>query len=86
MNPPMKESMDSQEQRPRSKWSHSYRPLPFDGGYLPVHAVLKAVLNTHYRGWLSIEVFDINERLEETGMELYAKRARESLENLLLFS
>ncbi len=43
-NPPMKESTDSREQRPRSRWSHSYRALPFDGGYLPVHEVLRAVL------------------------------------------
>ncbi|KAK7928843.1 hypothetical protein PG985_005841 [Apiospora marii] len=37
MDPPIKQSEDGQEQQARSEWSHSYRALPFDGGYLPVH-------------------------------------------------
>lgn len=44
--------------RARGVWSHSHRPLPFDGGYLPVVQVTKAVLKTGFRGWFSTEVFD----------------------------
>jgi sugar phosphate isomerase/epimerase len=86
MDPPFQEPQDSQGQQPRSKWSHDYRPLPFDGGYLPVHQVLRAVLNTGFRGWLSIEVFDSNENLEDTDIEAFARRSKETVQNLLLFS
>lgn len=55
MNPPIEGSRNSTGQRPRFTWSNSYRPLPFDGGYLPVHDVLGAILKTNFRGWLSIE-------------------------------
>jgi len=44
--------------QPRGRWSHDYRPLPFDGGYLPVVDVAKAVFKTGFRGWFSYEVFD----------------------------
>lgn len=44
--------------RPRGRWSHDYRPLPYNGGYLPVVDVCKAVLRTGFRGWFSYEVFD----------------------------
>ncbi|KAE9964895.1 hypothetical protein BLS_007991 [Venturia inaequalis] len=44
--------------RPRGQWSHDFRPLPFNGGYLPVVEVTKAVLKTGFRGWFSYEVFD----------------------------
>ena len=44
--------------RPRGFWSHAYRPYPFNGGYLPVTQVAKAVLGTGFRGWFSMEVFD----------------------------
>lgn len=44
--------------RPRGQWSHDYRPLPFDGGYLPIGDFVRAVLETGFRGWLSVEVFD----------------------------
>lgn len=44
--------------RPRGQWSHDYRPLPYNGGYLPVADVCKAVLRTGFRGWFSYEVFD----------------------------
>lgn len=45
--------------RPRGNWSHAYRPLPYDGGYLPVEDFTKAVLKTGFRGWFSTEVFDM---------------------------
>ncbi|KAG8159651.1 hypothetical protein KVR01_010288 [Diaporthe batatas] len=45
--------------RPRARWSHDCRPLPYDdGGYLPVADFTRAVLGTGFRGWLSVEVFD----------------------------
>ncbi|KAE8144837.1 xylose isomerase-like protein [Aspergillus avenaceus] len=43
---------------PRARWSQAFRPLPYDGGYLPVEAVGRAVLKTGFRGWFSVEVFD----------------------------
>ncbi|KAF3032851.1 hypothetical protein E8E12_001863 [Didymella heteroderae] len=43
---------------PRGRWSHDFRPLPYNGGYLPVIEVARAVLNTGFRGWFSYEVFD----------------------------
>lgn len=44
--------------RPRGRWSHDFRPLPYNGGYLPVADVARAVLKTGFRGWFSYEVFD----------------------------
>ncbi|KAL4929086.1 sugar phosphate isomerase/epimerase family protein [Aspergillus undulatus] len=43
---------------PRGRWSHDYRPLPYDGGYLPIEDFGRAVLKTGFRGWFSVEVFD----------------------------
>ncbi|KAK4500256.1 hypothetical protein PRZ48_008445 [Zasmidium cellare] len=43
--------------RPRGRWSHDFRPLPFEG-YLPVVDFTKAVLHTGFRGWFSYEIFD----------------------------
>lgn len=51
-------SADEEGLRPRGRWSHDYRPIPFNGGYLPVVDVAKAVLKTGFRGWFSYEVFD----------------------------
>ena len=58
MDPPLSSSPDEQGLRPRGRWSHDYRPLPYDGGYLPVVDVTRAVLKTGYTGWFSTEVFD----------------------------
>ncbi|KAI9787952.1 MAG: hypothetical protein M1816_007352 [Peltula sp. TS41687] len=44
--------------RPRGRWSHDFRPMPFNGGYLPVTDATRAVLKTGFRGWFSVEVFD----------------------------
>lgn len=55
--PPPKES-DASGLRPRAVWSRDFRPLPFEGGYLPVVDVAKAVLRTGFRDWFSYEVFD----------------------------
>ncbi|KAK0747387.1 xylose isomerase-like protein [Apiosordaria backusii] len=44
--------------RPRGRWSHDWRPLPYDGGYLPITEFTEAVLKTGFQGWVSVEVFD----------------------------
>jgi len=41
----------------RVQWSHSLRPPPDNGGYLPLRDVVGAVLRTGYRGWFSVDVF-----------------------------
>ena len=83
MDPPL--DPVKEKSRPRSKWSDAERPLPFDGGYLPVQDFLDAVLRTGYRGWLSMEVFDSGNK---DGMLLseYTGLAMESLKRLLLKS
>ena len=68
----MKNELDESGMRPRGRWSHDWRPLPFQGGYLPVVEVVKAVLRTGFRGWFSMEVFDGK---EEGEMAEIAKRA-----------
>ena len=40
--------------RARGRWSHDYRPYPFNGGYVPVTQVAKAVLRTGFTGWFSV--------------------------------
>jgi sugar phosphate isomerase/epimerase len=82
MDPPMDPMSDASGNRPRSRWSHHYRPLPCDGGYLPVGDFLQAVLKTGFRGWLSIEVFEaLENRASEP--EAYAKSAMASLHKLM---
>ncbi|KAF2720318.1 putative 4-hydroxyphenylpyruvate dioxygenase [Polychaeton citri CBS 116435] len=51
------DSRDIGGMRPRCRWSHDFRPLPFEG-YLPVVDFAKSVLGTGFRGWFSYEVFD----------------------------
>ena len=55
---PLDPNPDASGLRPRARWSLSLRPVPFDGGYLPVVDVTRAVLKTGFRGWFSMEVFD----------------------------
>lgn len=64
----------------------SLRPVPFAGGYLPVVEVAKAVLQTGFRGWFSMEVFDGGSDGSDQDwkdMTGYAKRAMASHERLL---
>jgi sugar phosphate isomerase/epimerase len=71
--------------RPRARWSHAFRPLPYHGGYLPVEAVTRAVLGTGFRGWFSVEVFDGGPRGEGKArdMHAFARMARESVDKLI---
>jgi sugar phosphate isomerase/epimerase len=81
MSPPLKN--EPNKPRPKSQWSHDYRPLPGHGGYLPVKEVLRAVLATGFDGYLSVEVFDWKEKEGDDTMEAYTSTAMRSLEGLL---
>lgn len=80
---PIREA-DEEGLRPRGRWSHDFRPLPFKG-YLPVVEVTKAVLKTGFRGWFSYEVFDGGEdgKGKEYELDEFAKEAMETQKKLL---
>lgn len=65
----------------RGRWSHDFRPMPYDGGYLPIEAVGAAVLKTGFRGWFSMEIFDGGEdgKGNDVDLEEFAGRARDSM-------
>ncbi|KAK3985100.1 xylose isomerase-like protein [Cladorrhinum sp. PSN332] len=69
--------------RPRGRWSHDSRPLPYDGGYLPISQVVTAVLSTGFKGWVSVEVFD-GKFEEKYGDDLdrFAKKAMMTYQRL----
>ncbi len=83
---PLVNKADESGLRPRGRWSHDFRPFPFNGGYLPVVDVAKAVLKTGARCWFSIEVFDGGPD-GKSGMkydfEEFTKKAMESHRRLL---
>lgn len=84
MSPPLEKEPDESGLRPRGRWSHDYRPLPYNGGYLPVVDFTKAVLETGFRGWFSIEIFDGRERDKHGGdMVEFSRKAMGSLQRLL---
>lgn len=69
---------------PRGRWSHSFRPLPYNGGYLPVVDVVAAVLKTGFRNWFSYEVFDggpngIDKEVDIFAYALTAKNVQDRL-------
>ncbi|KAF3389333.1 hypothetical protein F1880_003784 [Penicillium rolfsii] len=72
--------------RPRGQWSHDYRPMPYDGGHLPIEDVARAVLKTGFRGWFSMEIFDAGPegKGKKYEMESFAKKAMESMQKLLM--
>ncbi|KAL1875620.1 hypothetical protein Plec18167_005556 [Paecilomyces lecythidis] len=71
--------------RPRGRWSHDFRPLPYDGGYLPIEDVTRAVLKTGFRGWFSMEVFDGGPEGKGKDYEMsdYAAKAQDSMQRLI---
>lgn len=87
MDPPLAphpEPNDDSGQRPRGRWSHDYRPLPYDGGYLPIADFTRAVLETGFRGWFSVEVFDGQfEKKYGDNLGKFADTARESTRKLI---
>ncbi|KAI4124938.1 MAG: hypothetical protein LQ347_005541, partial [Umbilicaria vellea] len=82
---PLSKGADDSGLRSRGRWSHDYRPMPFDGGYLPVVDVARAVLKTGFRGWFSMEIFDGGRdgRGKEYDLGEFAKKAMESHKRLL---
>jgi sugar phosphate isomerase/epimerase len=70
---------------PRGRWSHDFRPLPYNGGYLPVVDVARAVLKTGFRGWFSYEVFDGGSDGKATDRDIvaYAHAAKRVQDRLL---
>lgn len=72
------------ELRPRGQWSHDFRPMPYDGGYLPIEDVTKAVLRTGFRGYFSMEIFDSGPdgKGKEYNLGEYTKHAMESIQRL----
>ena len=84
MDPPLSPEPDESGLRPRGRWSHDCRPLPFDGGYLPVVEVTKAVLGTGFRGWFSVEIFDGQmQKKHGDDMTEFAKKAMAMHERLV---
>ncbi|KAJ0122023.1 3-dehydroshikimate dehydratase [Diaporthe amygdali] len=81
---PRPEPNDDTGLRPRGRWSHDYRPLPYDGGYLPIADFTRAVLGTGFRGWLSVEVFDGQfEKKYGEDLMAYAEKAKASTVKLI---
>ncbi|KAG4028503.1 hypothetical protein MFRU_021g00920 [Monilinia fructicola] len=81
-------SQEKHDLRARGKWSHDFRPYPFNGGYLPIVEVARAVLGTGFRGWFSTEVFDGGANGKWTGienldLEAFCKGAMEGHKKLL---
>ena len=84
MSPPLKDEKDPSGLRPRGQWSHDYRPLPYDGGYLPIAHFVEAVLATGFRGWFSVEVFDGKFEIKYgDDLHKFAKKARDGCAKLL---
>ncbi|KAL5359367.1 xylose isomerase-like protein [Aspergillus floccosus] len=73
------------EMWPRSRWSHDFRPMPGGGGYLPIVEVGSAVLQTGFRGWFSMEIFDGGPegKGKKYDMGEYAKEAMGSMRTFL---
>lgn len=88
MQPPLADRLEPEDEaqglRPRGRWSHDYRPLPYDGGYLPIADFTRAVLETGFRGWLSVEVFDGQfEKKYGDDLKGFAEKANSSTRRLV---
>ncbi|OAL06844.1 xylose isomerase-like protein [Phaeosphaeriaceae sp. SRC1lsM3a] len=83
---PLHDDRDDSGLLPRGRWSHDFRPLPYNGGYLPVADVARAVLKTGFRGWFSYEVFDGGAQGEGKDVDLiaYAQTAKNVQGRLLM--
>jgi sugar phosphate isomerase/epimerase len=59
--------------------------MPYDGGYLPIEDVARAVLQTGFRGWFSMEIFDAGPqgKGKKYEMEPFAKKAMENMQKFL---
>jgi sugar phosphate isomerase/epimerase len=81
---PFSKDVDESGTRPRGRWSHDFRPLPFQG-YLPVVDFTRAALKTGFRGYFSYEVFDGGEDGKGKDYELqdFANEAMATQEKLV---
>lgn len=80
MEPPIQPGHPAYEEDSpaRGQWSHAYRPLPFENGYLPWMTALRAFLKTGFRGWSSMEIFEERQMKEDPNIpEEYAVRGME---------
>ncbi|OCK72886.1 xylose isomerase-like protein [Lepidopterella palustris CBS 459.81] len=75
VDPPLENRLGENGLRSRGRWSHNFRPLPYDGGHLPVAEFTRAVLKTGFRGWISIEVFDRREAQKSNDIEMFGKKS-----------
>jgi sugar phosphate isomerase/epimerase len=67
----------------RRQWSHMLRPPPYAGGYLPLEEMVRAVLKTGFRGWLSMETFLEEQHGKEWQEGLEEKWAGEAMESMM---
>jgi len=81
---PFDSDVDESGTRPRGRWSHDFRPLPFKG-YLPTVDFARAVLGTGFRGYFSYEIFDGGPDGKGLDYEMddFAKEAMECQKRLL---
>jgi sugar phosphate isomerase/epimerase len=67
-------------------WSKHARPFPLEGefgGYTPVADVVRAwIIDSGFKGWVSMEIFDRRMRDEAYAIETAARRAWESWEKV----
>ena len=83
---PLSSESDESGLRPRGRWSHDFRPMPFDGGYLPIVSMTRAVLDTGFKGWFSMEIFDggrDGQGKPVSDLEAFASQAMESHKRLI---
>ncbi|CAI6341724.1 unnamed protein product [Periconia digitata] len=82
---PLSKGPDESGTNPRGRWSSDRRPLPYNGGYLPVVDVTTAVLRTGFRGWFSYEVFDAGAEGKGRNVDIVAyAKAASNVHNRLL--
>ncbi|KAH8726295.1 xylose isomerase-like protein [Phaeosphaeriaceae sp. PMI808] len=83
---PLNDERDDSGLLPRGRWSRDFRPLPYNGGYLPVADVERAVLQTGFRGWFSYEVFDGGSEGKRKDVDIvaYAQAAKKVHSRLLV--
>jgi len=84
VSPPLEDKVIG-DLRPRGRWSHDFRPMPYDGGYLPIEDFARAVLQTGFRGWFSMEIFDGGPEGKGRTYDIneFAKKAMVNMQKLL---
>ncbi|KAJ5939304.1 hypothetical protein N7466_002438 [Penicillium verhagenii] len=67
-------------------WSRHARPFPYEqdrGAYLPITEIAKAwIVDTGFKGWISLEIFDRSMRDQSSKIETAASRGIESWRTL----